>query len=267
MVVECYGRITIYASRSSYQIIVKEAREISKQGDIFAQLAILKEKLQNEGLFDLSRKKSIPKYPNSIAILTSPTGAVLHDIMHRINNRYPCCTVYFFPIAVQGLDAENEILEALNKVENMKEIIDLVILARGGGSMEDLWVFNSENIVRKVANLKLPIISAIGHETDTTLVDFAADLRAPTPTAAAEIATPDKLEIQLALNKTLKNTMHFYQEKIKNFAAILESMQDYNYIFNNVLGSFGQKIDNIIATFINNLNEKISSKNILFCAR
>jgi len=261
-IVECYGRITLYAGRSSYQMIVKEAREVNKQGNIFFQLEELKKKLTQEGLFELSRKKPIPQFPERIAILTSPTGAVLHDIMHRITNRYPCCFVYFFPISVQGADSQDSIIDGLDKVEAMKDKIDTVILARGGGSVEDLWVFNHEAVVRKVAAMSIPIITAIGHETDTTLVDYASDLRAPTPTAAAELAVPDKLNLQATIANTYNSVFSTCLDKTKQFRSFLENYSDYNYIYGNALGNFGQKIDNIILTFTNTIQEVLASKKL-----
>lgn len=261
-IVECYGRITLYAGRSSYQIIVKEAREVNKQGNIFFQLEELKKKLTQEGLFELSRKKPIPQFPERIAILTSPTGAVLHDIMHRITNRYPCCFVYFFPISVQGADSEESIIAGLDKVEAMKDKIDTVILARGGGSVEDLWVFNHEAVVRKVAAMSIPIITAIGHETDTTLVDYASDLRAPTPTAAAELAVPDKLNLQATISNIYNTAFSTCFDKTKQFRSFLENYSDYNYIYGNALGNFGQKIDNLILTFTNNIQEVLATKKL-----
>ena len=260
MIIDCYAELKTYSARSSYQIRVIEAREVNKQGDIFAKLEELKQKLTKEGLFALENKRPIPKFPESIAILTSPTGAVLHDIIHRITARYPCCFVYIFPVPVQGADSEKKILEALNKVELMADKIYTVILARGGGSLEDLWVFNSEAIVRKVASLKIPIITAIGHETDTTLVDYASDLRAPTPTAAAEIAVPDKIDIQIRLKTTTSNALNIIFEKIEQFNAFLKNYSDYHYIYINAINNFEQKIDNFVQTFINNIQESIATK-------
>lgn len=256
-VMECYGRVTSYPDRSSYQIQVREAREVNQRGDIFQQLEEVKQKLLKEGLFETSRKKAIPKYPECIAILTSPTGAVLHDMMHRIKERYPCCKVLFFSVPVQGNTAAPFILRALEKAESIAEV-DTIILARGGGSIEDLWVFNDESIVRKVAALKLPIISAIGHETDTTLVDYAADLRAPTPTAAAEFAVPDKLGIKITIETNLRASFSVSSEKLKQVKSFLENFADYKYIYNNAIGNFGQKIDNIINDFTTNINERLA---------
>lgn len=260
IIVDCYARVTTYSGRSSYQIIVKEVTQVNKQGDIFAKLEELKKKLGQEGIFDLANKRPIPQFPESIAILTSPTGAVLHDILHRVTARYPCCFVYFFPVPVQGAESEQKILEALDKVESMKGKIDTVILARGGGSLEDLWVFNSEAIIRKVAALTIPIISAIGHETDTTLVDYASDLRAPTPTAAAEIAVPDKIDIQTRLNTTTSNALNMFFEKIEQFNSFLKNYSDYGYIYTNALNNFEQKIDNFVQTFISNVQELVAIK-------
>jgi len=261
-ILECYGKITSYSGRSNYQIIVYEARKISQIGNILQQLEELKKKLALEGIFELSRKKPLPKFPSTIAILTSPTGAVLHDIMHRITDRYPCCKIYFFPIPVQGNDAESAILAGLEKVNEMSEKIDIAILARGGGSMEDLWVFNNEAITRQVANMKVPIISAIGHETDTTLVDFAADLRAPTPTAAAEMASPDKNEIKNLLTTRQGHLANFAIEKTKKYKDLLDSMKDYNYLYINAIGHFSQKIDNILLNFTTIAKEKTSKAKI-----
>lgn len=259
-IMQCYGRITLYAGRSSYQIIVKEAREINKQGNIFFQLEELKKKLTLEGLFDIAKKRKLPLFPENIGILTSPTGAVLHDIIHRITHRFPCCKIYFFPISVQGSESQESILNGLENAANMKDKLDLVILARGGGSVEDLWIFNDETITRKVAAFPIPVISAIGHETDTTLVDYAADLRAPTPTAAAEMAVPDKQSIKSTIDIIFNNDINTSNEKLKQAKSFLENYSDYNYIYQNALGSFGQKIDNLILVFLSNAQERLAQK-------
>lgn len=191
----CHGRITTYGARSKYQIIV-ESMELAGIGSLLKLLQERKEKLTKEGLFDLSRKKPLPSLPKRIGIVTSPTGAVIQDILHRLKERFPC-HVILWPVAVQGSTSAEEVTKAILGFNALPEAQkpDLLIVARGGGSLEDLWSFNEENVVRAAAESAIPLISAIGHETDTTLIDFAADRRAPTPTAAAEMATPVRLDL------------------------------------------------------------------------
>ncbi len=182
------GRLTTYPGRSKYQIVIESAKAAG-QGALLKLLMERKAKLETEGLFQ--RKRALPKFPNRIGIITSPTGAVIQDILHRLNDRYPC-QVIIWPVLVQGPGAAEQVANAINGFNKLPphQLPDLLIVARGGGSLEDLWTFNEENVVRSAANSQIPIISAIGHETDTTLIDYASDLRAPTPTAAAELATP-----------------------------------------------------------------------------
>lgn len=207
----CRGRVTTYGARSKYQIIV-ERMEISGEGSLLKLIQERKEKLQKEGLFDLSRKKPLPFIPERIAIITSPTGAVIQDIVHRLRERFPC-PVLLWPVAVQGPSAPQEIIAALkglNDESSHLPPVDVIIVARGGGSLEDLWGFNDEALVRAVAASRIPVISAVGHETDTTLVDFAADRRAPTPTAAAEFVVPVRRNLQeglCALENRLSRTV------------------------------------------------------------
>ncbi|MGV3580508.1 exodeoxyribonuclease VII large subunit [Brevundimonas sp.] len=187
------GKITSYPARSSYQIVI-ESMEAAGAGALLAQLERLKVKLSGEGLFDPARKKPIPLYPRTIGVITSPTGAVIRDILHRIAERWPC-RVIVWPVAVQGDAASGQVANAIRGFDAMTPggLIprpDLLIVARGGGSVEDLWCFNDEGLARTVAAASIPIISAVGHETDTTLIDFVSDRRAPTPTGAAELATP-----------------------------------------------------------------------------
>ncbi len=187
------GKITSYPARSSYQIVI-ESMEAAGAGALLAQLERLKVKLSGEGLFDPARKRPIPLYPRTIGVITSPTGAVIRDILHRIAERWPC-RVIVWPVVVQGDAASGQISAAIRGFDAIAADgpiprPDLLIVARGGGSVEDLWCFNEEALARTVAAATIPIISAVGHETDTTLIDFVSDRRAPTPTGAAEIATP-----------------------------------------------------------------------------
>ncbi|MFN4136125.1 MAG: exodeoxyribonuclease VII large subunit, partial [Novosphingobium sp.] len=192
------GKLTTYPGRSNYQIVI-DRMEIAGEGALLALLAKLKARLEAEGLFDAGRKQPLPFLPRVIGVVTSPTGAVIRDILHRLSDRFPT-RVVVWPVLVQGQGAGAQIA---NAVRGFSAIApggaiprpDLVIVARGGGSIEDLWCFNEEEVVRAVAECTIPIISAVGHETDTTLCDFAADLRAPTPTAAAELAVPVQAEL------------------------------------------------------------------------
>ncbi|NBW11390.1 MAG: exodeoxyribonuclease VII large subunit [Caulobacteraceae bacterium] len=196
------GKITSYPARSSYQIVI-ESMEAAGAGALLAQLERLKVKLSGEGLFDVGRKKPIPTFPATIGVITSPTGAVIRDILHRIAERWPC-RVIVWPVVVQGDAASGQVANAIRGFDAMTPggaipRPDLLIVARGGGSVEDLWCFNDEALARAVAAATIPIISAVGHETDTTLIDFVSDRRAPTPTGAAEIATPVLADLRFAV--------------------------------------------------------------------
>ena len=187
------GKITSYPARSSYQIVI-ESMEAAGAGALLAQLERLKVRLREEGLFEPARKKALPPFPRTIGVITSPTGAVIRDILHRIAERWPC-RVIVWPVVVQGDAACGQVSNAIRGFDALPKDgpiprPDLLIVARGGGSVEDLWCFNDEGLARTVAAASIPIISAVGHETDTTLIDFVSDRRAPTPTGAAELATP-----------------------------------------------------------------------------
>ncbi|MBB4083744.1 exodeoxyribonuclease VII large subunit [Brevundimonas lenta] len=196
------GKITSYPARSSYQIVI-ETMEAAGAGALLAQLERLKTKLAGEGLFQPDRKRPIPTFPAVVGVITSPTGAVIRDILHRIAERWPC-RVIVWPVVVQGDAACGQVSNAIRGFDAMRPDgpiprPDVVIVARGGGSVEDLWCFNDEGLARTIAAASIPIISAVGHETDTTLIDFVSDRRAPTPTGAAEIATPVLADLQYAV--------------------------------------------------------------------
>ena len=184
------GRITTFPASSKYQIVI-EQMEAAGVGALLAQLERLKQKLSGEGLFAAERKRPLPYAPKVIGVITSPTGAVIRDILHRIRDRWPC-RVVVWPVLVQGDQAAGQVIAALRGFQSDPAVPrpDVVIVARGGGSVEDLWAFNDEALARAVAAFPIPLISAVGHETDITLIDFVSDRRAPTPTGAAEIATP-----------------------------------------------------------------------------
>ena len=187
------GKLTTYPGRSKYQIVV-ERMELAGEGALLALLEKRRKALAAEGLFDPNRKRKLPFLPRVIGVVTSPTGAVIRDILHRLEDRCPT-RVIVWPVPVQGEGAATRIAAAIRAFAALDPRPDLLIVARGGGSIEDLWAFNEEEVVRAAAESPIPLISAVGHETDTTLIDFASDLRAPTPTAAAEIAVPVRSEL------------------------------------------------------------------------
>ena len=250
----CSGKLTTgysdrYPGRSDYSIIVDSITPAG-EGALMALLEQRKKKLLAEGLFDEQNKKSLPKYPETIGIVTSPTGAVIKDILHRLNERFPC-NVILWPVPVQGQDAAQLISDAVDGFNNLSSkdevnIPDLIIIARGGGSIEDLWPFNEEIVIRSVFKSNIPIVSAIGHETDTTLIDFVSDLRAPTPTAAAEISTPDKEELLRDIsekNNRLNYSINLYLDNLKdNFISIKDKLPVSLKLFLNNLTSHFQNI-------------------------
>jgi exodeoxyribonuclease VII large subunit len=211
------GKLSTYAGSSRYQIIVEQV-ELAGLGALMALLEERKKRLTAEGLFDASRKKKLPFLPEVIGVVTSPTGAVLRDIMHRLMDRFPR-RVLLWPVAVQGEKAAGEVAAAINGFNKFDGTRwprpDLIIVARGGGSVEDLMAFNDEAVVRAAAASQIPLISAVGHETDTTLIDFAADVRAPTPTAAAELAVPVR-------NELLGAVLDFERRFVRCFGKAME---------------------------------------------
>jgi exodeoxyribonuclease VII large subunit len=188
--VEAHGAISVYDRDGAYQLYIDTLRP-SGEGLLYQQFMRLKAQLEIEGLFDVSRKRPIPERPGRIGLVTSPTGAALQDILNTLRRRCPLVDVFIYPAAVQGEEAPLEIVTALEKINRMAKP-DVIILARGGGSLEDLRAFNDERVVRAIVASAAPVITGIGHETDFTLADFAADQRAPTPSGAAELAAPEK---------------------------------------------------------------------------
>lgn len=234
------GNITIYEASGQYQIYVKEMQP-DGIGELFLAYEQLKEKLSKEGLFDQSKKKQIPHYPDVIGVITSPTGAAIRDIITTIKRRYPFGKIIVFPASVQGKHAGTSIAQAIQKANENNEP-DLLIVGRGGGSIEELWAFNEEVVTRAINESTIPIISAVGHETDFTIADFVADLRAPTPTAAAEIAVPHIDEI---LEKLLTSKARLAQSMrmiIKKEKQRLKAIQQ-SYIFRYPQRIYEQKME------------------------
>src|SRR4249920_3593887 len=208
------GRLTTYPGRSSYQIVI-DRLEPAGIGALMKLLEERKKKLAAEGLFDEARKQLLPFLPRVIGVVTSPTGAVIRDILHRLEDRFPR-RVLVWPVRVQGETSAAEVANAIRRFNELPEFgpiprPDLIIVARGGGSLEDLWSFNEESVVRAAADSIIPLISAVGHETDITLIDFAADKRAPTPTAAAEMAVPVRSELLVQVDSLARRSLACWQ--------------------------------------------------------
>ena len=193
MKVICSGRISVFERDGVYQLYVENIFP-DGEGDLLAELERTKAKLEGEGLFDASRKKPLPKFPKKVCVITSETGAAVQDIFNILTRRYPLCDILLIPAIVQGESAPKSLIKALDMASGTDS--DVIIIGRGGGSAEDLWCFNDELLARKISQTEIPVISAVGHETDFTICDFVADLRAPTPSAAAELAVPDINEIK-----------------------------------------------------------------------
>lgn len=252
-----FGKISIYSKRSEYQIIAEEI-QIFGEGDLWLEFEKLKKKLSDEGLFDEDRKRPIPQFPDKIGIITSPTGAVINDIIKIINRRYKAVTLIIYPSMVQGEGAALQIIEGI-KYFNSRKDINVIILARGGGSIEDLWAFNDENLARAIYASEIPVISAVGHEVDFTISDFVADLRAPTPSAAAELIVPDTKELFDRLNNYNKTLYGIILNLIKNYGEKIITYEN-NSVFNKIF-NFYDEYTQLLDEYIISINKSI--KNIL----
>ena len=246
MEVICTGKITTFAGQSKYQIIV-DNMEVAGEGALLKMLEDRRKKLLAEGLFNPEHKKPIPYLPEIIAVITSPSGAVIKDILHRLSDRFPS-HVYIWPVAVQGEGSAKQVsnaidqLNQLSKETNVKRP-DLIIVARGGGSLEDLWSFNEEIVVRSVFNSTIPIISAVGHETDTTLIDFVSDLRAPTPTGAAEKSVPVRDELKARVGELGLRIHSSFLSKVNNNKDYLRNLVRLLGKPDQILDNKSQKLD------------------------
>ena len=218
------GSISVYEADGRYQIYV-DSIEPDGVGALYIAYEQLKEKLEKEGLFDISRKKAIPKIPSTIGVITSPDGAAVHDIINITGRRYPLAKIMIYPSAVQGADAPLGLVSGV-KFFNETKAVDVIIIGRGGGSLEDLWAFNDERLARTIANSEIPVISAVGHETDFTICDFVADLRAPTPSAAAELAVPDCRELLATLRAFRANAIAGIAYKIDAYKKKLNDLKN-----------------------------------------
>ena len=252
------GTLSIFEGRGQYQIIVEHI-ELAGEGALLKAFEELKKKLQLEGLFDDSIKRQLPAYPKNIAVVTSPDGAVIQDIINVLDRRSPFLDLTVVPTLVQGEKAAPSICDALNKVGKLKKV-DVVILARGGGSIEDLWAFNNEEVARAIVNCPTPIISAVGHETDFTISDFVSDLRAPTPSIAAEIISQPYSELietlegyQNYISRSVISQIDLQRTQITNLIKRIRHPGDK-------LREISQKLDYVETALIQNINQEISFK-------
>ncbi len=255
------GRITIYETVGTYQIYVNEMLE-DGIGNLYIAFEQLKEKLMKEGLFDQIHKKPIPKYPNKVGVITAKTGAAVKDIISTIKRRYPICEILLFPSLVQGENAAQDIVNKINQANHHN--LDVLIVGRGGGSIEDLWPFNEEIVARAIFASKIPIISAVGHEIDYTISDFVADLRAPTPTAAAEIAVPNLIDIDHNLNQIIIRLKESINKQINYKKLFLDSIKNSFVIKTPMImyDTINQKVDNINERLKQLMDYKINQKEL-----
>lgn len=221
------GGLSLYPPRGSYQLIVRQL-QLAGEGDLHQRFLALKDKLQAEGLFDPAHKQPIPRYPRRIGVVTSPTGAVIRDIVDTIRRRFPHVEVVLAPTVVQGEAGAASIRQSLSRLQSLPDV-DVIILARGGGSLEDLWCFNEESVARAIHACTIPVISGVGHETDITIADFVADLRAATPTAAAEQAVPNADDLRAGLDEASlqmgRSLMHYIEVRQQMLDGIAEDME------------------------------------------
>ena len=259
------GRVSVYEATGGYQIYVDQM-DLDGVGNLYLEYEKLKKKLEQEGLFDVSHKKKIPRFPRKIGIITAPTGAAIRDILSTIKRRYPICDTILFPALVQGKTAKESIVK---QIETANEFdLDVIICGRGGGSIEDLWGFNEEIVARAIYDSKIPIISAVGHEIDFTIADFVADLRAPTPTGAAEMAVPNIVDLinlieqyKIRANENIKGIINFNTKKLNTLkdSFILKNPLSIYEIKEQKLDSYIDKLNNFITTKINTSNEKLNT--------
>ena len=265
MKVIIFGSVSLYNKDGSYQFYITDMQP-DGLGALNLAFEQLKEKLQNEGLFNAEHKKPLPEFPQKIGVMTAPDGAAVRDIFSVLKRRYPVAEIVFYPVAVQGASAAPEIAKGI-QLFNEKNACDVLIVGRGGGSLEDLWAFNEEIVARAIFASNIPVISAVGHETDFTIADFVADLRAPTPSAAAEVAVPDIFELKaglLGLKQHLavliKNRVNAEREFLINTEKQMNLISPSNKILNSrtELVNINEKLINTMLLKLNNEKAKIS---------
>ncbi len=253
------GYISVYEPSGQYQLYA-QGIEPSGTGALYVAFEQLKEKLHQEGLFDDQVKKELPKYPRRIALITSPTGAAIRDMIGILRRRWPSLQIILVPVKVQGNDAPGQIYSAIELVNSFREV-DLAIVGRGGGSLEELWAFNTETVARAIFSSRIPIISAVGHETDYTIADLVADLRAPTPSAAAELAVPDGLDtrryiqnICSRLTRTVVETIREKRQRVENSARSPVMLRPVD----SLTSRHHQVVDQLQKQLLNTVSQSIS---------
>ncbi len=260
MKVTIKGYISVYDRDGQYQLYVNEIEPVG-MGTLYLAFQQLKDKLEKEGLFDPTRKKTIPYLPSKVALITSPTGAAIRDMIAVIRRRFPKVELLIFPVLVQGENAAPSIVNAI-ELANGFEDIDLIIAGRGGGSIEELWAFNEEGVARAIYESKIPIISAVGHETDFTIADFVADLRAPTPSVAAELAVPSLLEMTEYLSSNYKRLLFLMNTKIKGLHIKLDQAKNsypFKYPLNQIY-DHKQQVDYLLEDMIKEIHHLQTKK-------
>ena len=239
------GKVSVFTTGGSYQITVSNMKE-DGIGNLYILFEELKRRLEREGLFSPEHKKKLPRIPKKVGVITASTGAAVKDIISTINRRFPLTEIILFPTLVQGVGAKENIVKMINEAN--KTDVDVIILGRGGGSIEDLWAFNEEIVARAIYNSNKPIVSAVGHEIDFTISDFVSDMRAPTPTGAAELVVPSKVEIQSYLNDYKGRIISVINKKIKSYTDTFSKLKS-TYILKNPISMYEideQKLDNML---------------------
>ncbi|MCI5880083.1 MAG: exodeoxyribonuclease VII large subunit [Bacillales bacterium] len=257
------GRISVYEAAGRYQIYVEEMIE-DGVGNLYAEFEKLKKKLETKGLFDSNHKKDIPKMPSKVGVITASTGAAIRDIVSTIKRRFPICEIYLFPSLVQGENSSKDLVNKLLQADNYG--VDVIIIGRGGGSIEDLWAFNDEELANTIYNAKTPIISAVGHEVDFTICDFVSDLRAPTPTGAAELAVPNMSDIMINLEHLKIRLNESLNKKIDYNKLLLNNLKN-SFVLKNPMLLYENKKQNIDLYFekLNNMmNYRLERTNTKF---
>lgn len=265
-----YGRISLYTPSGQYQLYAEDIQP-DGIGALYVAYEQIKEKLSKEGLFDASKKKSIPKLPMTVGIITSPTGAAIHDMINVMGRRFPLTKILLYPALVQGESAYKTLIAGV-EFFNKSKSVDVIIIGRGGGSLEDLWAFNNVELAYAIANSDIPIISAVGHESDFTICDFVADLRAPTPSAAAELAVPDSLSVRNGINKAISDVEKKLILQIQQYRKQINILSSSRVLSSkeSLLDEYKMKInlmsDKLDLTMQNVFKEKSHSLGIL-CAK
>ena len=260
MKVICRGRVAVYEPTGQYQLYIEDMQP-DGIGALTLAYEQLKKKLADKGLFDSAHKKPLPRFPKTVGVITSPTGAAVQDIRNILYRRFPCINIVMCPVLVQGDSAPEQLVRAV-KTLDMYNACDVIIIGRGGGSIEDLWAFNDETLANAIYDCKIPVISAVGHETDFTICDFVADMRAPTPSAAAELAVPDKAELMSYYSSQLQYLSSFMDSRFRKSSSRLIDFQRRISLVSpqSRIDKYEKNIELLLNKSQNIVNEKYSEK-------